>query len=155
MMFHVYRHLLSYLCLIFFLIQLSSGNCQITDSQTNQQVYQEQTYLSNQTTPDHLEQFAFDRGTASLRDGEVEIFFSKHFRLLANPSSISLEISAWEIDPEQLVVIELTSYGFKIKDLKGIKGIHQLDWEAKAVCKGIVPDQLSHTVKTNPFSSIK
>lgn len=142
------------------LFQMPTGLCQQVDayrsdsaSPDSQKHYTPQGIYSD---TDNSEQFAFDRGTASIVDGEAEIYFSNRFQLMANPSSISLGISVWDIDPKQLVILEITSYGFKIKDLKATNGSrHQFEWEAKAICKGFESTPLIQEVQIDPTSSIK
>ncbi|MEM7655899.1 MAG: hypothetical protein AAF399_07210 [Bacteroidota bacterium] len=79
---------------------------------------------------------AYDRGTATLVNGEAEITFPEHFQLVANPQTMTITTSPWSADSKGLAVIERTETGFKVKELFSGTGNYQFDWEVKCVRKG-------------------
>ncbi|MCI4671520.1 MAG: hypothetical protein MRZ79_25480, partial [Bacteroidia bacterium] len=79
---------------------------------------------------------AYERGTATLVNGEAEILFSEHFELVINPGTLTISTSPWSAKSKGLAVVERTARGFKVKELFSGLGNYQFDWEAKAVRKG-------------------
>ncbi|MEM7372052.1 MAG: hypothetical protein AAF587_25775 [Bacteroidota bacterium] len=96
---------------------------------------------------------AYERGTATLINGEAEILFSEHFEIVANPSTMTIMTSPWSAEAEGLAIIERTEKGFKVKELRGGKGNYQFDWEAKAVRKGWENYQVIRDKEKEPFAS--
>lgn len=79
---------------------------------------------------------AYERGTAILVNGEVEVFFSETFEIVANPATMTVMTSPWSAESLGLAVVERTEKGFKVKELGGGMGNYKFDWEVKAVRKG-------------------
>lgn len=79
---------------------------------------------------------AYERGTGSLSDGEVFISYSDHYRMVANTNTVTIQLTPHSADTYGLAVIEKSSGGFKVKELKGGTGNFSFDWEVKAIRKG-------------------
>jgi hypothetical protein len=80
---------------------------------------------------------AYERGTATLVNGEAEITFSETFEIVANPATMTILTSPWSAGSKGLAVTERTATGFKVKELYGGTGNYKFDWETKAVRKGL------------------
>lgn len=97
---------------------------------------------------------AYERGSATLKNGETEILFSEHFSVLINPNTITVQLSPNSAESEGLAVIEKTARGFKVKELRKGTGNYSFDWEVKAVRKGyenfeVVRDRMNVKMPTN------
>lgn len=79
---------------------------------------------------------AYDRGVGKLKSGECFIPFPDHFSALIDPNTITVQLTPQSADTYGLAVIEKTSKGFKVKELKKGKGNFSFDWEVKAKRKG-------------------
>lgn len=79
---------------------------------------------------------AYERGTASIINGEVFVNFSEHFQLIINESSLTVNLTPLSADTYGLAVVEKTAEGFRVKELKNGTGSFAFDWEAKAVRRG-------------------
>ena len=79
---------------------------------------------------------AYDRGTSTLTNGEAFVAFSDHYRLVANPTTMTVSLSSGHWDTYGLCVTEKTAEGFRVKELKGGTGSFSFDWEVKCVRKG-------------------
>ena len=77
----------------------------------------------------------YDRGTASLRDGEAFVAFNEHFRLLAS-QKYTVVLTPLSGDSKGLAVVKKTRDGFYVKELLNGRGNYEFDWEVKAVRKG-------------------
>lgn len=98
---------------------------------------------------------AYERGTATLVNGEAEVVFSEHFEIVANPATMTVMTSPWSADAKGLAIIERTEKGFKVKELHGGTGNYPFDWEAKAVRKGWEDYQVIRDKEKDSFSTIK
>ncbi|MBK8956186.1 MAG: hypothetical protein IPM34_11620 [Saprospiraceae bacterium] len=79
---------------------------------------------------------AYERGSIQLVNGEAYVPFSEHFELVINPSTMTIQLTPGSADSEGLAVVEKTSKGFRVKELRKGKGNYSFDWEAKGVRKG-------------------
>ena len=79
---------------------------------------------------------AYERGTATLKNGEAFIPFSEHFREVINPNTTTMVLTPLSSDTDGLAVVEKTPTGFKVRELRGGKGNFNFDWEVKGVRKG-------------------
>ena len=79
---------------------------------------------------------AYERGTGRLSDGEVFISYSDHYGMVANTNTVTIQLTPHSADTYGLAVIEKSSGGFKVKELKGGTGNFSFDWEVKAKRKG-------------------
>ncbi len=79
---------------------------------------------------------AYERGTTKLVNGEAFIEFSEHYRIVANHTSMTVNLTPLEWDTYGLAVVEKTANGFRVKELKGGAGNFSFDWEVKCVRKG-------------------
>ena len=79
---------------------------------------------------------AYERGVGQLVNGEAVIEFSSHFRDIIDFESMTIQLTPGHWDTYGLAVIEKTSTGFKVKELKGGEGNFSFDWEVKAVRAG-------------------
>ncbi len=79
---------------------------------------------------------AYERGTATLVNGEVFVEFSEHFSLIINHSSLTVNLTPLSTNTYGLAVVEKTQNGFRVKELMNRQGNFSFDWEVKAVRKG-------------------
>ena len=79
---------------------------------------------------------AYERGTFTLVNGEAFVPFSDHFENVINPSTLTVQMTPLSADSEGLAVIEKTSKGFRVKELRKGTGNYKVDWEAKGVRAG-------------------
>ncbi len=79
---------------------------------------------------------AYERGMGQLKDGEAEVFFSKTFRLVANPQTMTVVVTPYSADSKGLAIVEQTATGFKVRELYQGQGNYSFSWEVKAVRKG-------------------
>lgn len=79
---------------------------------------------------------AYERGTSHLVNGEAEIKFRDDFGLVINHNTMTIQLTPLSADSEGMAVIEKTSTGFKVKELRRGTGTYQFDWEVKGVRKG-------------------
>lgn len=79
---------------------------------------------------------AYERGVASLKNGEAFVPFSDHFRVVANAETMTVILTPHAIDTYGLAVVSKTDQGFTVRELKGETGNFSFDWEVKCVRKG-------------------
>jgi hypothetical protein len=92
---------------------------------------------------------AYERGTATLVEGEAFIEFSEHYQIVANPNTMTVQITPLDWDTYGLAVVEKTQVGFKVKELKGGTGNFSFDWEVK--CKRNGKEDFQVVRATNDF----
>ncbi len=100
---------------------------------------------------------AYERGTATLENGEITVTFSDHFQLVGNSTTMTVLLTPLEWDPYGLAVIEKTATGFTVKELKGGTGNFSFDWEVKCVRNGyenyeVIRDKTESQQSTDPNS---
>ncbi|MEL7532007.1 MAG: hypothetical protein AAFN10_11890 [Bacteroidota bacterium] len=79
---------------------------------------------------------AYARGTAELVNGQATISFPDHFQLIATADNMTIMLTPLSGDSEGLAVIEKTTQGFVVKELRGGTGNYRFDWEAKCIRQG-------------------
>lgn len=79
---------------------------------------------------------AYERGVASLSNGEAWVPFSESFGIVANPETMTVILTSHSADTYGLAVVEKTATGFKVKEFKDGHGNFSFDWEVKCVRKG-------------------
>ncbi len=79
---------------------------------------------------------AYVRGTAKLEGGAAFVPFPEHFRLIANPATMTVMLTPLSADTRGLAVVEKTENGFRVKELMGGEGAFAFDWEVKCVRAG-------------------
>jgi len=97
---------------------------------------------------------AYERGTATLVNGEAFVLFTEHFEYVINPETATVSITPLSADSEGIAVIEKTAKGFRVKELRKGAGNYKFDWEVKAVRKGyenyeVIRDPMIITPVTN------
>ncbi len=70
----------------------------------------------------------YDRGTATLVNGEITVECPDHFQLLADPQSMTITLTPLSADSKGLAVIEKTNSGFKVKELDQGTGNYSFDY---------------------------
>jgi hypothetical protein len=78
----------------------------------------------------------YERGTATLNNGETFISYSETFGLMLSPNTATVNLTPQYWDTFGLAVIEKNDKGFRVKELKGGTGNFKFDWEVKGVRKG-------------------
>ena len=76
------------------------------------------------------------RGSGSIKKGKGNIKFPKHFRLLVNAKTITIQLTPKSEKSKGLAVIESGQSGFIVKELFNGKGNYQFNWEVKGIRKG-------------------
>ena len=79
---------------------------------------------------------AYERGVATLENGEAWVPFSEAFEIVANPATMTVILTPHSADTYGLAVVEKTATGFRVKEFKGGTGSFSFDWEVKCVRKG-------------------
>ena len=79
---------------------------------------------------------AYLRGTAQLVDGQAEVAFPEHFRLLATQAGMTVLLTPLSGQSQGLAVVEKTTDGFRVVELHGGQGDYAFDWEVKCVRRG-------------------
>jgi hypothetical protein len=78
----------------------------------------------------------YDRGNATLKDGEAFVSYRDHFLLVMNPETVTVTLTPREWDTYGLAVIETTDRGFRVRELKNGKGNFSFFWEVKGIIRG-------------------
>lgn len=91
---------------------------------------------------------AYERGTQRLAKGEMFVRYSDHFQDVINPHTLTIVLTPHSADTYGLAVIEKTSIGFKVKELKNGEGNFTFDWVATGVRAGyedykVIRDKMS------------
>ena len=84
----------------------------------------------------------FERGIASLSNGELYIAFSDHFKKLLSVDGMTVSLTPHSADTYGLAVIEKNEDGIRVKELMNGTSNMSFDWEVKATRKS----QLSYQV---------
>lgn len=79
---------------------------------------------------------AYERGTATLVDGEAFVPFSNHFGLVVNPGTMTVSLTPHSAESMGLAVVEKTPAGIRVRELMRGNGSYDFDWEVKGVRKG-------------------
>ncbi|MEL6842946.1 MAG: hypothetical protein AAFP02_07005, partial [Bacteroidota bacterium] len=79
---------------------------------------------------------AYARGTGQLVNGQATINFPDHFRLVANPTTLTVVLTPLSGQSKGLAVITKTANGFEVEELFAGQGNYEFDWEVKGVRKG-------------------
>ena len=79
---------------------------------------------------------AYERGEATLKNGEIFVPYSDHFKKVINPNTVTIILTPQSIETYGLAVVEKKSTGFVVKELMHGKGNFAFDWEVKGVRKG-------------------
>lgn len=79
---------------------------------------------------------AYCRGTAKLVDGVATISFDNHFSLVANPDTMTIQLTPRSADSMGLAVVEQTDAGFTVRELAKGTGTYEFNWHATAVRNG-------------------
>ncbi len=79
---------------------------------------------------------AYERGVATLTNGEAWVPFSESFGIVSNPETMTVILTSHSADTYGLAVVEKTASGFRVKEFKGGEGNFSFDWEVKCVRKG-------------------
>ena len=95
---------------------------------------------------------AYERGTVELVDGRAEVRFSDHFELVANPNTLTIMLTPWSAESQGLAVVERSSTGFVVQELRGGTGRYRVDWEAKAVRKNHENWQVVRKKEPDPYA---
>ena len=79
---------------------------------------------------------AYNRGTATLVNGEAYIKFSDDFHVILNPATLTINLTPLSAESEGLAVVERNADGFRVRELHKGQGNYKFDWQATAVRKG-------------------
>jgi hypothetical protein len=78
----------------------------------------------------------YARGTGQLVNGEARISLPDHFVSVANPETMTVQVTPLSADSLGLSVVAKRLDDFVVKELHSGAGNYDLDWEVKAVRKG-------------------
>jgi len=76
------------------------------------------------------------RGTGQLVKGQASIPLPDHFVIVANPASMTAQVTPLSADSLGLAVVAKEPTGIVVKELHGGAGNYDFDWEVKCVRKG-------------------
>jgi hypothetical protein len=79
---------------------------------------------------------AYERGTATLENGEVFVPYSETFKLVINPETITVTLTPHSADTYGLAVVEKLSNGFRVKELQNGTGDFSFDFTVTGVRTG-------------------
>ncbi|NND31903.1 MAG: hypothetical protein HKN76_04875 [Saprospiraceae bacterium] len=80
---------------------------------------------------------AYDRGTATLVNGEATVICPEHFGWVADENSMTVTITPLSADSQGIAVIEKSNGGFKVKELNGGTGNYSFDYLVMCKRKGL------------------
>ena len=83
---------------------------------------------ANYAAPVGGESATYDRGTATLVNGQASVICPESFRWIADETSMTVTITPLSADSKGIAVVEKTTGGFKVKELSGGKGNYQFDY---------------------------
>jgi len=79
---------------------------------------------------------AYDRGTANLEGGVVFVPYSSHYKLVIDPTTVTVQLTSHSTETYGLAVTEKTEHGFWVKELMGGTGTFSFDWKVEGVRNG-------------------
>ena len=79
---------------------------------------------------------AYDRGTATLVNGEASVTCPEHFQWVADEQSMTVTITPLSAESKGIAVIEKAAGGFKVKELNGGLGNYAFDYMVMCKRKG-------------------
>ena len=79
---------------------------------------------------------AYERGTATLANGEAFVAYSDHFSIITNLEGTTMILTPLSAASFGLAVVKKESNGFYVKELNNGTGNYSFDWESKAIRKG-------------------
>ena len=79
---------------------------------------------------------AYSRGTSTLENGRIFVQFPEHFRHVANPETMTIQLTPLYANTIGLAVVEKTSEGFWVQERMDGSGSFDFDWQATCVRKG-------------------
>lgn len=79
---------------------------------------------------------AYVRGTAKMVNGVANVEFSEEFQIVANPETMTVNLTPLDAESKGMAVVEKNATGFKVKELMHGTGNYAFDWEVKCVRKG-------------------
>lgn len=79
---------------------------------------------------------AYSRGTSTLNEGKVFVAFPEHFRHVANPETMTIQLTPLYANTIGLAVVEKTTEGFWVQERMDGTGSFEFDWQATCVRKG-------------------
>jgi len=79
---------------------------------------------------------AYVRGTGQLVNGEAKISLPDHFVSVANPETMTVQVTPLSADSHGLSVVAKRLDDFVVKELHCGAGSYDFDWEVKCVRKG-------------------
>ena len=98
---------------------------------------------------------AYSRGTSSLKNGKVFVKFPEHFMHVANPETMTIQLTPLYANTIGLAVIEKTSEGFWVQERMDGEGSFDFDWQVTCVRKGYEDFQVIRNKKMNKSKSKK
>lgn len=79
---------------------------------------------------------AYVRGTASLNDGYAYVVYPDHFRAVANPQGITVQLTPRSAKSRGLAVVEQRADGFGVRELMEGQGTYEFDYLVMAIRTG-------------------
>lgn len=98
---------------------------------------------------------AYERGTATLENGEAQITLSAHFALVASGNNITVQTTPLFAASKGLAVIERTTTSIKVKELWNGTGNYKFDWEIKDTRKNFENWEVIRDKKSNGVNPSK
>ena len=79
---------------------------------------------------------AYERGTGEMINGEAFIEFPEHYQLVANPNTMTIQITPLSANSKGVAVVEKNETGFLVKELYGGTSSYFFDWRVECIRKG-------------------
>jgi hypothetical protein len=78
----------------------------------------------------------FVRGTAHLVNGEASVSLPDHFVHVANPDTMTIQVTPLSTDSMGLAVVPKGLTGFVVRELQRGSGNYDFDWDVKCARRG-------------------
>ena len=98
---------------------------------------------------------AYVRGTSTLQNGRVFVAFPEHFRMIANPTSMTVTLTPLFSKTYGLAVVEKTADGIWVEELMEGSGNFSFDWEVKCMRRGYEDFQVIRDKVKLPQKEVK
>jgi hypothetical protein len=79
---------------------------------------------------------AYERGVCNLKNGEVFVPYSEHFKLVVNPQTVTVVLTPHSTETFGLAVVEKRIDGFVVREMMKGQGNFSFDWLVQGVRQG-------------------
>lgn len=97
---------------------------------------------------------AYIRGTARLVNGRVTVQLPAHFKNVAVPKGMTVQLTPADAESKGLAVVRRSLTSFDVRELSHGTGTYEFDWEVKAVRRGFEDYKVYHPWDENLPSDV-